>query len=98
MTEEGSKRVELGVDLANSANVNIRQMTSATEESAQMARQISTSAKQQASGVERVSSAIENIRKASVESIRSIGQTEQVARSLGVLTSQLNKLIEEYSK
>jgi methyl-accepting chemotaxis protein len=98
VTEEGSKRVELGVDLANSANVNIRQMTSATEESAQMARQISTSAKQQASGVERVSSAIENIRKASVESIRSIGQTEQVARSLGVLTSQLNKLIEEYSK
>ncbi|MEQ1842291.1 MAG: methyl-accepting chemotaxis protein, partial [Verrucomicrobiales bacterium] len=50
VTEEGSKRVETGVELANSAGVNIHQLTEAIEESARMAKQIAASAKQQSIG------------------------------------------------
>lgn len=98
VTEEGSKRVEIGVDLANSAGVNIHQLTEAIEESARMAKQIAASAKQQSIGMEQVSIAMSNINKASGENVKSIKQTEQVSRSLGALTGQINKLIEEFSK
>jgi methyl-accepting chemotaxis protein len=98
VTEEGSKRVEIGVDLANSAGVNIHQLTDAIEESARMAKQIAASAKQQSIGMEQVSAAMGNINKASGENVRSIKQTEQVSRSLGALTGQINRLIEEFSK
>ncbi len=98
VTEEGSKRVETGVELANSAGVNIHQLTEAIEESARMAKQIAASAKQQSVGMEQVSIAMSNINKASIENVKSIKQTEQVSRSLGALTGQINKLIEEFSK
>jgi hypothetical protein len=98
VTEEGSKRVEIGVELANSAGVNIHQLTEAIEESARMAKQIAASAKQQSIGMEQVSIAMANINKASGENVKSIKQTEQVSRSLGALTGQINKLIEEFSK
>jgi hypothetical protein len=98
VTEEGSKRVETGVELANSAGVNIHQLTEAIEESARMAKQIAASAKQQSIGMEQVSIAMGNINKASGENVKSIKQTEQVSRSLGSLTGQINKLIEEFSK
>ncbi len=98
VTEEGSKRVETGVELANSAGVNIHQLTEAIEESARMAKQIAASAKQQSIGMEQVSIAMGNINKASTENVKSIKQTEQVSRSLGALTGQINKLIEEFSK
>lgn len=98
VTEEGSKRVEIGVELANSAGVNIHQLTEAIEESARMAKQIAASAKQQSIGMEQVSIAMGNINKASGENVKSIKQTEQVSRSLGALTGQINKLIEEFSK
>jgi hypothetical protein len=98
VTEEGSKRVETGVELANSAGVNIHQLTEAIEESARMAKQIAASAKQQSIGMEQVSIAMGNINKASGENVKSIKQTEQVSRSLGALTGQINKLIEEFSK
>lgn len=98
VTEEGSKRVEIGVELANSAGVNIHQLTEAIEESARMAKQIAASAKQQSIGMEQVSIAMANINKASAENVKSIKQTEQVSRSLGALTGQINKLIEEFSK
>jgi methyl-accepting chemotaxis protein len=98
VTEEGSKRVETGVELANSAGVNIHQLSEAIEESARMAKQIAASAKQQSIGMEQVSIAMSNINKASGENVKSIKQTEQVSRSLGALTGQINKLIEEFSK
>ena len=98
VTEEGSKRVEVGVELANSAGINIHQLSEAIEESARMAKQIAASAKQQSVGMEQVSIAMANINKASTENVKSIKQTEQVSRSLGALTGQINKLIEEFSK
>jgi methyl-accepting chemotaxis protein len=98
VTEEGSKRVETGVEQANSAGVNIHQLSEAIEESARMAKQIAASAKQQSIGMEQVSIAMSNINKASGENVKSIKQTEQVSRSLGALTGQINKLIEEFSK
>ena len=63
-----------------------------------MAKQIAASAKQQSIGMEQVSIAMGNINKASGENVKSIKQTEQVSRSLGTLTGQINKLIEEFSK
>lgn len=98
VTEEGSKRVETGVELANSAGVNIHQLTEAIEESARMAKQIAASAKQQSIGMEQVSVAMASINRASIENVKSIKQTEQVSRSLGALTGQINKLIEEFSQ
>ncbi|MFA6954339.1 MAG: globin-coupled sensor protein [Thermoanaerobaculia bacterium] len=96
VTEEGSKRAESGVDLANRAGQNIQQLTVAIEESAAMAKQISGSAKQQNAGIEQVSIGMTNINKAAAGTLESIRSTEQTARELVDLSRSIKDLASLY--
>jgi methyl-accepting chemotaxis protein len=96
VTEEGSKRADSGVDLSNRAGENIHQLTIAIEESANMAKQIAGSAKQQNAGIEQVSMGMANINKAASDTVASIRQTEQTSRGLADLARSIRETIAEY--
>jgi methyl-accepting chemotaxis protein len=95
-TEEGTKSVDEGVSLAMQAGEAIEQLTGVIEESAQAAMQLVAGGRQQASGVEQVSLAMQNINQATVQSLSSTRETEKAARDLKDLSSRLSKTVAQY--
>jgi methyl-accepting chemotaxis protein len=95
-TEEGTKSVDEGVSLATQAGEAIEQLTGVIEESAQAAMQLVAGGRQQASGVEQVALAMQNINQATVQSLSSTRETEKAARDLKDLSSRLSKTVAQY--
>ncbi len=95
-TEEGTKRVTEGVQLAARARDAIEQLGAVIEESAQAATQMVAGGRQQASGVEQMAVAMQNINQATVQSLASTRQAEQAARDLNDLASKLMDMVELY--
>ncbi len=96
VTEEGTKGVDAGVDLANKAGDTIRALSDAINESTEWAQQIVASARQQASGMDQISLAMNNINQSTTQTLASTKQTEQAAEKLSELGSRLKKLVDEY--
>ena len=96
VTEEGTKGVDSGVDLANKAGDTIRVLSDAINESTEWAQQIVASARQQASGMDQISMAMTNINQSTTQTLASTKQTEQAAEKLSELGSRLKKLVDEY--
>ncbi len=96
-TEEGTKSVDEGVSLATQAGEAIEQLTGVIEESAQAAMQLVAGGRQQASGVEQVSLAMQNINQATVQSLSSTRETEKAARDLNDLAISLSEIVDQYS-
>ncbi len=95
-TEEGTKRVEEGVQLAVRAEDAIRQLAGAIEESAQAATQMVAGGRQQAAGVEQVALAMQNISQATVQSLAGTRQAEKAAQELNDLARGLSGIVEQY--
>jgi methyl-accepting chemotaxis protein len=95
-TEEGTKRVDEGVQLAARAQDAIEQLGSVIEESAQAATQMVAGGRQQAAGVEQVALAMRNINQATVQNLASTRQAEKAARDLNDLASRLIETVELY--
>jgi methyl-accepting chemotaxis protein len=79
VTEEGSKGVDAGQKLVNSAGDAIRNLARAIEEAAMAALQIAASTRQQTIGMDQLTSAMRTIKHATVETI---GGTMQVEASV----------------
>lgn len=97
-TEEGSKKVEAGVVLANQAGENIHKLTKAIGDSADSGKTISSSAQQQAAGVEQISAAMQQISQASQDTLKAVKRTELVARDLNELTNVIDQLLKSYTE
>ncbi len=95
-TEEGTKGVEEGVQLAAQAQEAIEQLRVVIEESAQAAAQMVAGGRQQATGVEQVAVAMQNINQATVQSLASTRQAEKAARDLSDLARKLLETVELY--
>jgi methyl-accepting chemotaxis protein len=95
-TEEGTKVVEEGVRLAALAQEAIERLAAVIDESAQMATQVVAGGRQQASGVEQISIAMQNINQATVQSLSSTSQTEKATRNLNELARSLSEAVEQY--
>jgi methyl-accepting chemotaxis protein len=95
-TEEGTKGVEEGVQLAAQAQEAIEQLGVVIEESAQAAAQMVAGGRQQATGVEQVAMAMQNINQATVQSLASTRQAEKAARDLSDLARRLIETVELY--
>lgn len=96
-TEEGNKKVDIGVDLANTAGANIHKLAEAIRAAADSGRTIASSSHQQTAGVEQIADAINQISDASQDSLLAVQRTEGVARDLSELSDQIGKLIESFS-
>ncbi|HGK7683267.1 TPA: methyl-accepting chemotaxis protein [Legionella pneumophila] len=94
--EGGSKAVETGVRLSNTAGEAIRSLAKSIAESANAANQIITSSQQQLVGMDQVAQAMQNINQASVQNLTSTKQVETSAHDLSQLGQKLQWLTEEY--
>lgn len=94
--EEGSKGVEIGVQMAAQANQAIDQLSQVINESAQVAAQVSAGAQQQNAGIEQIALAMQNINQATMQSLASTRQSENAARNLSELAQRLTEAVRQY--
>jgi methyl-accepting chemotaxis protein len=95
-TEEGTKGVDLGVQLTGQAGETIKQLTHSIAESTTAAQQIVISAQQQTTGIEQISLAMQNINQVTVQNLASIRQAEKAAQDLSSLAQQMESLVARY--
>jgi methyl-accepting chemotaxis protein len=95
-TEEGTKVVDQGLELAGQTGDVIERLASTIGEAAQTAMQMRAGGQQQATGVEQIAMAMQNINQATTQSLASTRQTEQAARDLNELAQSLTETVERY--
>ncbi len=95
-TEEGTKGVDEGMQLAAQTGESIEQLTRVIEESAQASMQVVAGGRQQAAGVEQVAVAMQNINQATLQSLESTRQAEKAAQDLNDLARSLTEIVEQY--
>jgi methyl-accepting chemotaxis protein len=97
-TEEGIKVVEQSASLAQRTQETIEQLAGVIADSVQRMMQVQAGGSQQATGIEQVSLAMQNIQTVSVQSLASTRQAEQSAQDLTQLASQLNQTLARYDR
>ncbi|MFO7540355.1 MAG: methyl-accepting chemotaxis protein [Chloroflexota bacterium] len=95
-TEEGTKGVDSGTDLAQQTGETIQQLVANITESVNAAQQILASAQQQTTGVEQISLAMQSINQATVQNLASTRQAEKAAQDLSSLAHQMENLVDRY--
>jgi methyl-accepting chemotaxis protein len=95
-TEEGTKEVEEGAQLAAQAREAIEQLTTVIEESAQAATQMVAGGRQQSSGVEQIAVAMQAINQATAQSLASTRQAESTAQELSDLAHSLTEILKQH--
>jgi methyl-accepting chemotaxis protein len=96
VTEEGTKGVDRGVQLAAQAREAIEQLGSVINESAQIATQVVVSGQQQQTGIEQIALAMQNINQATVQSLASTRQAEKSAQGLNDLARRMADTVSQY--
>jgi methyl-accepting chemotaxis protein len=97
-TEEGTKVVDHGTRLASQTGEVIKELASAIDNAAQTAMQVQAGGQQQASGVEQIGLAMQNINQATTQTLASVHQTEKAAQDLDRLARSLADIVEQYYK
>ncbi len=97
-TEQGTKKVEIGVALTNRAGETIEILGRSVEASAGAARLIANASRQQTSGIQQVSDAMNGINEAAKSSVGGMQQTETSAKRLAEMTNHMQALVQQLSK
>jgi methyl-accepting chemotaxis protein len=95
-TEEGTKKVEVGVGLAMHAQEAITQLSSVINESAQAAAQMVAGGQQQASGIGQIAFAMQSINQATLQGLSSTREADKTAHDLNELALKLNEAVAQY--
>jgi methyl-accepting chemotaxis protein len=95
-TEEGKKRVDVGVELVAQMRDTIDQLAGVIGESAQSAMQMTAGGQQQTSGMEQIAVAMQNINQVTIQSMSSTRQAEKSAHESNELARSLAELVERY--
>jgi methyl-accepting chemotaxis protein len=94
--EEGTRKTQIGMELASRAGESIADLDSAIAESSTAAKQIAASTRQQAVGVEQIWQAMRDIDRAVNEAATGIRQLEGESRKMRDLSDQLTQLVAYY--
>jgi len=97
-TEQGTKKVEVGVVLANRAGESIELLGRSVEASAGAARLIANASRQQTSGIQQVSDAMSGINQATLSTVASMQQTESSAAKLMQMMRTMQSLVWQFSQ
>ena len=95
-TEEGTKGVERGVQLAAQAREAIEQLSAVISESAQIATQVVAGGQQQLTGIEQIALAMQNINQVTIQSLASTRQAEKSAQNLNDLARSMTGTVTQY--
>lgn len=93
-TERGSKAVESGVKLSETAGESITALSASIAESADATSQIAASGHQQLIGIDQLSTALESIREATQQNLHGIKQLEEAASGMKTLSEKLKSVSE----
>lgn len=96
VTEEGSKRVDRGVELVTGAGEIINTLSNAITSSADSAKQIAAAARQQSNGIEQISAAMAGIEQFSRQNVEATKQTETTTHTLAAISKQLRSTSGQY--
>ena len=97
-TEQGTKKVEAGVGLTNRAGETIELLGRSVEASAGAARLIANASRQQTSGIQQVSDAMNGINEATKSSVGGMQQSEASAKKLVEMTNHMQALVQQLTK
>lgn len=96
VTEEGTKGVDHGVQLAIRAGKTIDELAGSISESAKAARQIVASAQQQSAGMDQIALAMNDINQSTAQALSSTRQTERAAQNLNELGNRMKEVVAVY--
>jgi methyl-accepting chemotaxis protein len=96
VTEEGSKGVEVGGQLAAQAGQVIHKIAGEVESGAQASVQIAAAAQQQTAGMDQIGQAMGSIQQATTQTLSSTRQAERAAQDLHTLAQSLQQTIAAY--
>jgi methyl-accepting chemotaxis protein len=91
-TEQGAKRVETGMNLAQAAGDGIGKLEDAIRRAAQSAQQIAASTNQQTMGMDQIAVAMKEINQATKQFVDGARQSQHAAQSLTELAGQMQRL------
>ncbi len=94
-TEEGSKGVDLGLQLVTQARSAIETLAASINTNAQVAEQAYHAGRNQQEGIEQISIAMQSINQATVQSLVSTRETEKAAQTLSGLARDLAGVLEK---
>ena len=97
VTEEGSRRVEYGMELANQTGTAIQELAEAVTESAQAAERIAASVREQTIGISQITTAMNQINQAAAHNLAGTKQVETAARNLRTEGSRLKEVVDRYN-
>lgn len=96
VTDEGSRRVEAGVQLVTETGMMIHQIAAEVESGAQANVQMAAAAQQQTLGMQQIAQAMTAIQQAMTQTLIGTRQTEQAAQGLLALAQSLQQAIAVY--
>ncbi|UFA51535.1 methyl-accepting chemotaxis protein [Deinococcus radiophilus] len=94
--EESTREVEQGYRVAGTAGERLRQIGDLTQQSAQLAENISSATQQQVQGIEQMGSAVQQIAQIAQQSEQSVQQGRAAADQLQRLADQLNASLSRF--
>jgi methyl-accepting chemotaxis protein len=90
-TEEGTKGVDIGVELINKAGSLMEESIASLEDNLNAAQQILAANKQQTIGIEQITQAITNVNIVIKQVSAGTAQTKEAVRTLNLITDELKK-------
>jgi len=96
VTEQGTRRAEHGLSLAQTTAGAIRTMREQIQQVTQAAQQIAASARQQLAGMDQITHAMSDINQGAKQSQTGMRQTEQAVLDLDKLAGQLSLVVQHY--
>jgi|GEM_PF-646862 len=96
VTEEGTKGVDLGVQLVDRAGRAIRELAGKLEDASQSAMQIAASTRQQTQGMDQLTSAMTSIKSTTSSTATSMQQSQRKAKDLNEMARQMESAISQY--
>jgi methyl-accepting chemotaxis protein len=96
VTEQGTKRAQVGADLARSTDQAIRAILERVSETIQAAQQIAASSHEQLIGMDQINNAMGDINRSAIQNQTGIQQIEQAAQNLNSMSASLMNLVQRY--
>ncbi len=94
--DEGTKKVENGVNLANEAGDALSQIVTGVEDVNDMISQIATAAEEQSATAEEIARSMENITEASQTNVDAITDVSGAAERVSEIASELHILVDRF--
>ncbi|WP_043711246.1 methyl-accepting chemotaxis protein [Corallococcus macrosporus] len=96
ITVEGTERMEAGLTQVRTSGETLKQLTTIVEDSTAAARQIARTVSQQATGIEQIFTAVNELNTLMTDTMSRISTTSDSAMSLKLLSERVSQVVRAY--